>query len=362
MPQESRKNNFNLVRLIGALLVMIGHMGPIMGADTPVMGQDLHGIGVEILFLIGGFLISESWLHDPNPLRYGIRRFLRLWPPYAVMILLMTFVTGPLLSELGVSGYFGSWWSEFLKNLRFYIVYAQPGVFTNHPMPLVTNGSLWTMPVEPVLYILTPLVCLLFGIRKKSRRSLWMYAAFVVLLIIVGTWLSGQSEVMWVFYGTSWASALRLGIFFFIGIFCAMEPVRKLFKMQWTPIAFLAIVLVLYEIRPVQYIVMILALPYLVFSLALAPNPLFYKVGRKHDLSYGIYLYGFFFQQLVTQWQRQSGISLGVPASIAISLCLTVPVAFLSNVLVEKKAQQLCQYLITKLKSRNAETEVRNGT
>lgn len=361
MPQESRKNNFNLVRLIGALMVMMGHMGPIMGAETPVMGQELHGIGVEILFLIGGFLISESWLHDPNPLRYGIRRFLRIWPPYAVMILLMTFVAGPLLSNLGVSGYFGSWWNAYLQNLRFYIVYAQPGVFENVPMSYVTNGSLWTMPVEAVLYILTPLVCWLFGIRKKSRNSLWLYAVFMVMLIVAGAWLEGHTEVQWIFYGTMWASALRLGIFFFIGIFCAMEPVRKVFKMQWTPIAMLAIVLVLYEIRPVQYIVMILALPYLVFSLALAPNPVFYKVGRKYDLSYGIYLYGFFFQQLVTEWQRQTGISLGVPASFAVSLCMTVGAAFLSNVFVEKKAQQLCKYLITKLKARNVEAEVRNG-
>ena len=350
MPQESRSNNFNLVRLIGALLVMIGHMGPIMGATVPVFGQDLHGVGVEILFLIGGFLVSESWLHDPNPLRYGIKRFLRLWPPYAVMILLMTFLAGPLLSDLGFSGYFGSWWPAYLKNLRFYIIYAQPGVFTDVPRAYVTNGSLWTMPVEAALYILTPLICCLFCLRKKKRITLWLYAVFIVLLLALGTWLDQHKEMQWVFYATDWAAALRLSIFFLIGIFCAMEPVRKLFRMQWTPFALLLIILLQYEIRPVQYVVMTLALPYLVFSLALAPNPVFYKVGRKYDLSYGIYLYGFFFQQLTVQWQQKTGISLGVPGSIAVSLCLTVGTAFVSCILIEMPVQRLSRKLTQRLK------------
>lgn len=362
MTQESRKNNFNLVRLIGALLVMMGHMGPIMGAVPPVMGHELHGVGVEVLFLVGGFLVSESWLHDPNPLRFGIKRFFRLFPPYAVMILLMTFVTGPLLSNLGISGYFTSgWWEWYLWNLRFFIVYAQPGVFTDAPIAYVTNGSLWTMPVEAVLYILTPLVCCLFGIRKKTKKSLILYAAFMVALTIVGTWLDSHEEIRWEFYGTLWNSALRLSTFFFLGIFCAMEPIRKLFKMQWTPFALLAVIFLQYEVRPIQFLVLFFALPYLVFSLALAPNPIFYKVGRKHDLSYGIYLYGYFFQQLITQWQQKAGFSLGVHGTFAVSLCLTVGAAFLSNVFVEQKTQQLCKRIITKLKVREAGTEVRNG-
>ena len=279
----------------------------------------------------------------------------------AVMVLLMTFLTGPLLSNLGISGYFNSgWWTEFLKNLRFFIVYAQPGVFTDAPIPYVTNGSLWTMPVEAALYILTPLICWIFGIRKKNQKSFIFYSVFTVVLIIVATWLDVHSEIQWIFYGTIWASALRLGTFFFIGILCAMEPIRKLFKMQWTPFALLAVLLLQYESRPVQFVVLILALPYLVFSLALAPNPIFYKVGRKYDLSYGIYLYGFFFQQLTMQWQRTTGVTLGVYGSFSVSLCMTLAAAFLSSMLVENKAQQLCKRIITKLKASDKETEVRN--
>ncbi len=344
---DSHGNNFNLVRLIGAMLVMLGHMGPIMGATTPVMGQDLHGVGVEILFLIGGYLIAQSWMHDPNLLRYGIRRFFRLWPSYAVMILLMTFVTGPLISNLGFHGYFGSWWTEYLKNLRFFIVYAQPGVFEEAPMPYVTNGSLWTMPVEAVLYFLTPFLLLLFGIRRNRKHAPWLYGFFLLLMMIGGTWLDSQTELHWIFYGTDWTAALRLSLFFLIGIFCSLDPVKKVFRLQWVPLAFLAVLLVQYEARAIQYFVMLAALPYMVFSLALAPNPIFSRVGRKYELSYGIYLYGFFFQQLVMFVLRRKGIILHAPVVFLISLALTLPAAWLNCVLVERPVRHLVKRILS---------------
>ncbi len=350
MPQESRSNNFNLVRLIGALLVMIGHMGPIMGTTVPVFGQDLHGIGVEILFLIGGYLVAQSWMKDPHPVRYGIKRFLRLWPPFAFMILLMTFVTGPLLSNLGKAGYFGSWWTTYLQNLRFYIIYAQPGVFTENPISYVTNGSLWTMPVELALYFVTPLVTLIFGIGKNRRYSFPVFFIFCLAMIGVGLWLDMHPDTSWIFYATDWAAGLKLGIYYLIGMLCSMKPMRKWFRMEWTPIAFLAIILLQYEARPVQYLTLIIALPYIVFSLALAPGALFGRVGTKYELSYGIYLYGFFFQQLTVLWQQKTGISLGVPGSFVVSLCMTVAAAFLSCVLIEKPMQRLSRSLTHRLK------------
>lgn len=348
MPETNQhENNFSLVRLIGAMLVMLGHMGPIMGATTPVMGQDLHGVGVEILFLIGGYLVAQSWMHDPSPLRYSIRRFLRLWPPYALMILLMTFVSGPLLSNLGFRGYFGSWWTEYLKNLRFYIVYAQPGVFVEAPMPFVTNGSLWTMPVEAVLYVLTPILALLFGFRQKKAYTSRLYGLFLLPMVAIGTWLEIHPEIHWIFYGTDWTAAFRLSLYFLIGIFCSLEPVKKVFRIQWVPLAFLAFILVQYENRVIQYLVMLAALPYMVFSLALAPNPAFSRVGRKYELSYGIYLYGFFFQQLVVQALRQAGMTLAAPVVFLISLGLTLPAAWLNCVLVEKPARHLVKRILS---------------
>ena len=138
-----RKNNFTMVRLVATVFVFAGHMGVLLGGQAPLLGgYGLHELGVAMLFLISGYLITMSWLSDPDPLRYGIRRFFRLWPPFAVMVLIMVFLAGPLLSDLGVSGYFKSGYQAYLQNLRLFIVYYQPGVFSGLPLPNTTNGSL----------------------------------------------------------------------------------------------------------------------------------------------------------------------------------------------------------------------------
>ena len=161
-----KKNNFNIVRFLGAAFVFAGHMGILMGGAAPLMGSfPLHEIGVAVLFTISGYLITKSWLSDPHPIRFAVRRFFRLWPPFAVLILLMVFVAGPLLSDLGTTVYFESDYTSYLRNLRFFTAYSLPGVFTTLPAANSVNGSLWTMPVEAFLYIVTPL--LLSLIRAK---------------------------------------------------------------------------------------------------------------------------------------------------------------------------------------------------
>ena len=70
-------------------------------------GVDLSiGTGMFCYALAGGYLITKSWLSDPHPARYAVRRFFRLWPPLAVFVFLMVFVTGPILSSRGVWNYF----------------------------------------------------------------------------------------------------------------------------------------------------------------------------------------------------------------------------------------------------------------
>ena len=349
MIRESRRNNFNLVRLVAALLVMAGHMGPILGVpELTFAGFGLHTLGVEILFLMGGYLVAGSWLCDPHPLRYGTRRFLRLWPPFAAAVLAMVFIAGPLLSSSGSGGYFGSWWKAYLENLRFYIVYAQPGVFTEQPIPNVTNGSFWTMPVEALLYVVTPLLLLWVGGRKgrKERKMPWPACCTLLAAIVAfGAWLDSRQDLVWIVYATDWAAGARLAVFYGIGMICRNENVRKCFHLQFALPALLVMLLVQQEAGWIRYTVMEMALPYAVFSLALAPEPRFRKLGSKFELSYGIYLYGFFFQQLAVMWQRQAGQNWGMLGTLLVSLALTVPAAWLSCVGVERPMQKLTKRL-----------------
>ena len=349
--KDSRKNNFNIIRTAASLFVFAGHTGRITGIEPPgFSGYVLHEMGVAILFMLAGYLVTESWLKDPDLLRYGIRRFFRLWPPFAVMIFIMTFVAGPLVSELGFSGYFQSWYSAYLNNLRLYITYALPGVFTDLPIANTVNGSLWTMPVEAALYVITPLTAAALHMRRRSDRSFaaaaMLTAAFLALDLYFIAFMRGTQVV---FYRTDLISAHHLGLSYITGALFTYPQVKRSLNLQKSCIGMGVLLLLSRAPAPLLYFFMDLFIPYFVFSFALAPEPVFQGFGRKRDLSYGIYLYGFFFQQLTVQCMRRSNLNPEYISVLVISLLPTLLAAIISWKLVEKPLQLCTHMLISRL-------------
>ena len=360
---KQRNNNFTMIRIIATVFVFAGHMGILMGGSAPLLGGfRLHQLGVSILFLMSGYLITMSWMSDPNPLRFAIRRFFRLWPPFAVMVLIMVFIAGPLLSDLGVKGYFQGWYKTYLDNLRFFIVYAQPGVFSNVPLANTTNGSLWTMPVEAGLYVLTPLFLSALRVKRHPKSSFYLMSALTVLACSFDLILRiFYSDVQVVFYGIDLIAAYHLIVFYVIGMLFTYEEARKYLNMQIAFVALCVLLLFQFSLEPLQYLMLYLIFPYFIFSLAFAPKPIFSKWGNKVELSYGIYLYGFFFQQLIVSWQIKYGISLTYLQALLLSALPTMIAAFLSYYLVEKPTLRFSRFLIRKHKGkekRKTETDM----
>ena len=341
-----RENNFNIIRLVAALFVMGGHMGYIAGTPVPAFaGVQVHTIGVSIFFIIGGYLIAKSWQSDPHPARYALKRFVRIWPPLAVFVLLMTYVAGPLLSELGRDGYFQSWYASFLSNLRFYIVFALPGVFSDLPYPNAVNGSLWTIPVEVALYVLCPLILCLVGLlrREKARHLLLVFLAAAAVLAEALRLIFTPGPM--IFYATSWSSAWPLIAYFLVGMVYTIPAVQKLLHLQWA-VLFLLIMGCVSFSAPVQTALLYLVLPYFIFSFAFTSQPVFSRVSSKYELSYGIYLYGFFFQQLAVWCSVRYQWALTHMELFILSLFPTLLAAWLSCVLVERPLQQLVSRLL----------------
>ena len=349
---HSRNNNFPAVRLLGAVFVFGGHMGEIMGTDPPLFGRiPLQEIGVALLFLVSGYLVTKSWLSDPNLLRFGIRRFLRLWPPFAVVVLLMAFVAGPLLSELGIVGYFqhgGVVW--YLRNLRFLIVYNLPGVFTHIPIPNSMNGSFWTMPVEAALYVVTPVLLTLLRVKGKGERTFPAAVALAAAAVGFDFYLrlfhTGDRVL---FYGTDWISAYHLVVFYLMGLLYTYEKMRRLLNLQAGCALMCIIPFSLVTPAPFQYLVMQLVLPYAVLSFVFTAKPIFHALDRKMELSYGIYLYGFFFQQLVAYFRGLYSLPLTYMQGLLISAVPTLLAAVLSFYLVEKPMMRLSRAVIRRL-------------
>jgi len=351
----SHNNNFTIIRMIATAFVFIGHMGMIQSGTPLLFGSySLHELGVGILFLISGYLITKSWLSDPHPLRYAIRRFFRLWPPFAVMILVMVFLTGPLLSDLGIEGYFASTYKTYLRNLCFFIVYAQPGVFSNNFLANTTNGSLWTMPVEAAAYVLTPILVTVLRVQHGTDRSRTNYSFYTAALLTAAAVAFDlylrvfQADALVVFYGTDLIAAWHLITMYIIGTFFTYEQTQKYLNLQVACVA--GCILLIFQSSSVflQYLSLYLILPYFIFSFAFAPNAKFSKIGRKLEPSYGIYLYGFFFEQLIMSLQQTYNLNLTYFQSLILSAVPTLIAAILSYYLVEKPAQQLSRFLLAK--------------
>lgn len=353
--KDSRNNNFSMIRLAATVFVFAGHMGVLRGAQPPLFGSfSLHELGVGMLFLISGYLITMSWLSDSDPICYGIRRFFRLWPPFTVMILIMIFAAGPLLSNLGIQGYFQSGYKAYLHNLRFFITYSLPGVFSGLPCPNTVNGALWTMPVEAFLYLLTPVLLIVFRVKSRSRRSFYFMAAFTAASVAFDIYLRiFCSNAVVVFYGADCIAAYHLMVFYMIGILYTYREMKKYLNIQIGCAAMCLLLLFQFAAGPLQYLLLYIILPYFVFSFVFAVNPVFCKMERRMELSYGIYLYGFFFQQCIVSLNQRYEINLSYLEAFVLSALPTLAAAVLSYFLVEKPAQRFSRCLIRKRKTDN---------
>ena len=189
-----RADNFAFVRTFAAALVLFAHQFELTGRpDEPVfLGVHSYGgLGVLIFFSLSGFLVTKSWVSDPNVWRFALRRLLRIWPAYAVLIFLTVMVLGPMLSALPPSGYYRNpWVIEYQKNLVFVMREGLPGVaFRGSALPTAVNGSLWTIPLELWCYVLLAA----FGTIGLIRRGL-VLAVLTLTLVLVHAGLPVRGE------------------------------------------------------------------------------------------------------------------------------------------------------------------------
>ncbi|MCL2299985.1 MAG: acyltransferase [Firmicutes bacterium] len=336
-----RDNNFNILRFAAAALVVYGHMFPLMGLPGHRMFGTVsaHGLGLRILFLLSGYLIRRSWQRDPCATRYAARRALRIWPALIVLCLLTALVMGPLVSNLPWGEYISNpgAWKYIGKNILLWPEYGLPGVFAGNAYGPAVNGSLWSLPVEAALYIVLPVLLKILRGPKAQRIGLACAAAACCaarLACIVMPWHCPP--------------ALQAVHYFFIGALFSFPEVKPRLNTQWA----LAALLVLAALPAGELeseLFSILLLPYAVFSFALPRHAAFARAFSKNDYSYGLYLYAFPVQQLLSPWLVAH--NAGPRAGALLAFAVTLPLAVGSWHLIEKHAQRLAKKLTDRKQS-----------
>jgi len=300
-----RANNFDGLRLVGALSVLYSHQFALVGLKEPVVfpGFPLAAFGVAIFFAMSGYLVSKSWQGDPNLGRFVARRMLRIWPALVVTVVLLTLGAGVFHGRAAlpflVNAAFIPWDGAFFK-----------GAYTE------LNGSLWTIPREVLCYIGVCILGLLW------RRGLGWPALGALAAATVAALLVGRGQRM--FY---------LGSYFVVGaVACHVNALGKI-----TLVSFAA-----------GIVAAIAGAEFMVTSLLLLPLPVVYvgrqswpvlrSAGRLGDLSYGLYLWAWPMTQVGV---AVFGKDAPLPALLLWTLLSTTVLAWLSWHVIEKRALRL---------------------
>ncbi len=317
------RNNFNLMRLIAAWLVIYSHSWPITGSAgvdaISALTQIKSGgaLAVDVFFLISGFLVAASF--QRNALReFVLARALRIYPALIVCVLLSVCVLGPLLTT--APDYWSDqktwrylWANASLWRAQFWL----PGVFDTLPRTAV-NGSLWTLPIEGHLYVALTIAGLAGMLAPKRYLPAWTLA---VAAACAFAYLRAPLPEHLVYL-------LWVTVFFITGTLCWVY--RQHIPLSiWPMLTLLAAAVAL---RGTWWfgLVYVPLLTYATFYIALIPK---LPVIARTDLSYGLYLYG---------WPMQQLALLAGAATVATNTAVATAFAFacaaLSWFLVERPA------------------------
>jgi len=341
---SGRDNNFNLVRLLAAGLVLVSHSWPLTGTPGEplerVAGFSLGHLGVDVFFVVSGFLVTGSLL--ARPLSSFLRaRALRIFPALALSAFGTAFVIGPLVTAKPLGAYLAAWdtWRFALQNSvtwPFGVRWFLPGAFLGNPGGPAVNGALWSLPWELTMYVKLAVIGALAGVlaragvfadtRRVTRAAVWLTAttATVGLGLNEAFTLSSRFEVV---------QGLRLAGLFFTAAVLQLERDRVPLSGPGALGALVVLAVAMHwgggwmALYP-------LALAYVVLWLALVPGGPVRAYNRLGDYSYGFYLWQFPLQQWIVL--RRPGLT---PLELmALAAPATLALAVLSWHLVEERA------------------------
>jgi peptidoglycan/LPS O-acetylase OafA/YrhL len=332
-------NAFDFIRMAAAVAVLYSHSYPLYGLPeprVPSVDETWGSLAVAVFFVVSGFLVCQSWDRDPHAFRFAVRRGLRIIPGLVVAVFFTTFVAGAISTKLPLVEYVTSeqTWAFFVNNVTLIAgIHAPAGAFEDTPHP-GANGSLWTLRYEVLMY----LALLMMGLTRHLQVC--CVAAFGLCST---TWIAMELHAMdryplplpllWKLHLQFDAYRIaRLGAFFFGAacIFLYRGRVPMSGKIAGLLIAALLL-------APTEWTApaLLLALPYATL-VAAQKAPAALCNMRGWDTSYGIYIYAFPIQQLVSKLCLT--YDLGWAFALWMSMAVTFVLATASWVFVEKPA------------------------
>jgi peptidoglycan/LPS O-acetylase OafA/YrhL len=186
MLADKRQNNFDAVRLLLAMTVVLGHLMWLLpgnyGPLEVVLNHFNGATAVDCFFVISGFLIFRSFRRSRSHLDYWSNRVRRIYPAL-VAVIAATILWGAFVTTASPKQYFSFTTLGYLIYNLLFMSFAQntlPGVFENYQVHYL-NGALWTLKIEAMFYATVPLI--VFVARRFVRFE--VLAVMLYLLSII---------------------------------------------------------------------------------------------------------------------------------------------------------------------------------
>ncbi len=175
------------VRAVAIALVIAYHLGYLPGG----------WVGVDVFFVLSGYLITSILLRDQGPLRhlgrFWGRRSRRLLPAVLLLLVVMSayaHLGGPGVVPAQMRGpalataFYAANWQQIVAGSSYFAHFEFPSVFQHT----------WSLAIEEQYYLLWPLI-LAALVRLSGGRRRRLVAATTVLLATSAVWMGVAAHV-----------------------------------------------------------------------------------------------------------------------------------------------------------------------
>ena len=218
---ETRWFGLDALRALAVLMVVVYHLN---------LAGIFNGgfLGVDLFFVISGFLITALLLSEQQHTGrialgpFFVRRFHRLFPAFAAMVVVCTWLTphlapdayARLIADLPFTFYLSNWWQ----------IYSQQSYFEGIHNPRIFQ-HLWSLAIEEQYYLVWPVV-LIGLLRMGSRKAAgWACLAFALLsTLLMAYWYAfvmDGADPSRVYFGSD---THVMGLFIGAGLACFWNP------------------------------------------------------------------------------------------------------------------------------------------
>jgi peptidoglycan/LPS O-acetylase OafA/YrhL len=179
--------NLNTLRFIAAFVVIVAHTEQIKYAKglpnawgNPVVDL-MASLSVDLFFVLSGFLITsllfieKSSVSNVSIKKFIIRRLLRIWPLYFIIMILGFFIM-PMFPSLKIGEPFVNVNDHLVANTILYILFL-PHIQSIVYGPILYSVQSWSIGIEEQFYVIWP-----FIIKKFNQKKI---VYFIIGYIIV---------------------------------------------------------------------------------------------------------------------------------------------------------------------------------